>query len=155
VLRQSFDLPVMQVHLFMVYFACLSAITPPVAVANFAASAIAGANPMAVGGQTLKLAAGGFALPFFFMFNPALNLQGSAAEIGAALGFAAVMVTCLTLALQGHLGAQTLHPASRAVLAACAVATIVPEFTVQLVATALAAAALLTSSAWRRMRLQP
>src|SRR5258706_87096 len=48
-LRGVFNLPEMQVHLFMLYFACLSAITPPVAVANFAAGAIAGVNPMALG----------------------------------------------------------------------------------------------------------
>ena len=45
VLRGEFGLPVMEVHLFMLFFACLSAITPPVAVANFAAGAIAGREP--------------------------------------------------------------------------------------------------------------
>ena len=45
VLRQQFDLPEMQVHLFMLYFACLSAITPPVAVANFAAGVVATVSP--------------------------------------------------------------------------------------------------------------
>ena len=77
VLRGMFNLPEMQVHLFMLYFACLSAITPPVAVANFAAGAIAGVNPMALGPYAVKLAIGGFILPFYFLFNPGLNMQGS------------------------------------------------------------------------------
>jgi hypothetical protein len=64
VLVGVFQLPVMQVHLFMLYFACLSAITPPVAVANFAAGAIAGVNAMALGPYAVKLAIGGFILPF-------------------------------------------------------------------------------------------
>jgi hypothetical protein len=46
----------------------------PVAVANFAAGAIAGANPMALGPYAVKLAVGGFVLPFFFLFNPGLNM---------------------------------------------------------------------------------
>ncbi len=76
VLRGVFNLPEMQVHLFMLYFACLSAITPPVAVANFAAGAIAGVNPMALGPYAVKLAIGGFILPFYFLFNPGLNMEG-------------------------------------------------------------------------------
>jgi len=154
VLRQTFDLPVMQVHLFMIYFACLSAITPPVAVANFAASAIAGANPMSVGGQTLQLAAGGFVLPFFFMFNPALNMQGGAADIGRAIVFSAVMVSCLTLALQGCFGVRKMGPVTRGVLAACAVASIVPHQGVQLGAALLAVSALLLTSRRLRVRFQ-
>jgi TRAP-type uncharacterized transport system fused permease subunit len=155
VLRQTFDLPVMQVHLFMIYFACLSAITPPVAVANFAASAIAGANPMTVGGQTLKLAAAGFVLPFFFMFNPALNMQGGALEIALAVLFAAVMVACVTLAVQGHVGLLKMNPLMRGALASCAVASIVPHFSVQAGAAVLAASLLLMTSSRRRLRLQP
>ena len=45
VLVNKFGLPLMPVHLFFLFYACLSAITPPVPVANFSAAAIAGANP--------------------------------------------------------------------------------------------------------------
>src|SRR5258708_10595493 len=55
-LRGVFNLPEMQVHLFMLYFACLSAITPPGAVANFAACAIARVHPIALCPSALKLA---------------------------------------------------------------------------------------------------
>ena len=84
VLRGMFNLPEMQVHLFMLYFACLSAITPPVAVANFAAGAIAGVNPMALGPYAVKLAIGGFILPFYFLFNPGLNMEGGVVYIPSA-----------------------------------------------------------------------
>jgi len=53
-------------------------VTPPVAVANFAAGAIAGVNPMAFGPYAVKLAIGGFILPFYFLFNPGLNMEGGA-----------------------------------------------------------------------------
>jgi TRAP transporter 4TM/12TM fusion protein len=126
VLSQSFKLPLMQLHLFMVYFACLSAITPPVAVANFAASAIAGADPMAVGWQAVRLALGGFLLPFFFLFNPALNFEGSALLIIQALLLALLMVGLASVAVNGHLGKLRLHPGARALLMVCALACIVP-----------------------------
>ncbi|MCB2000231.1 MAG: TRAP transporter large permease subunit, partial [Rhodoferax sp.] len=141
-------LPVMQVHLFMIYFACLSAITPPVAVANFAAGAIAGANPMTVGRHAVKLAAGGFVLPFFFMFNPALNMQGTLGQILMALVFAAGMVSFCSMALHGYLGKRTIHRLPRLVLAVCAIGMIVPNPAVQALFLALGAAVLVL----RRLR---
>jgi TRAP transporter 4TM/12TM fusion protein len=143
VLRQHFNLPEMQVHLFILYFACLSAITPPVAVANFAAGAIAGANPMALGPYAVKLAVGGFVLPFFFMFNPGLNMQGGVAAIATAFVFGAALVSFASFALHGLLGRRTIHRALRALLAACAIGCIVPRPEWQLGATAAGALLLL------------
>lgn len=131
VLTQSFKLPLMQLHLFMVYFACLSAITPPVAVANFAASAIAGADPMAVGWQAVRLALGGFMLPFFFLFNPALNFDGNALAIAQAFIAGLIMVGLASIAVNGHLGKQLLKPLPRLVLLVCSVACITPVGWVQ------------------------
>ena len=99
VLRGVFNLPEMQVHLFMLYFACLSAITPPVAVANFAAGAIADVNPMALGPYAVKLAIGGFILPFYFLFNPGLNMQGGALYILECIVFAVAMCTFASFAM--------------------------------------------------------
>jgi TRAP transporter 4TM/12TM fusion protein len=142
VLRGVFDLPVMQLHLFMLYFACLSAITPPVAVANFAAGAIAGANPMALGPYAVKLAIGGFILPFYFIFNPGLNMQGPPLYIAECVLFAIAMVTFASYAFQGYLGTRTLAWPLRLVLFGCAVAVISPRFDVSLAATLVGAGAL-------------
>jgi len=147
VLRQHFNLPEMQVHLFVLYFACLSAITPPVAVANFAASAIAGVNPMALGGQAMKLAIGGFVLPFFFLFNPGLNMEGGPVNIVAAVIFAAAMVTFASLALHGYIGLRTIAWPLRLVLVGCVVGTIVPR--VEMQAGAAALGVLLLIGVWR------
>lgn len=73
-------LPVLGAHLFLLYFASLSAITPPVAVASYAAAGIAEENPMKVGWTAVKLGIVGFILPFAFALNPdyitfAWNLQ--------------------------------------------------------------------------------
>jgi len=134
VLRQHFNLPVMQVHLFMLYFACLSAVTPPVAVANFAAGAIAGVNPMALGPYAVKLAVGGFVLPFFFLFNPGLNMEGGITDILLAVLFGTVLVTFASLTLHGMIGVKRLGWPARLVLAACTVAVIVPRIEWQAVA---------------------
>ena len=143
VLRGVFQLPEMQVHLFMLYFACLSAVTPPVAVANFAAGAIAGVNPMALGPYAVKLAIGGFILPFYFLFNPGLNMQGGFFYIVECVVFAVAMCTFASFAMQGFLGTRGIAWPLRVVLMGCAVATVSPRFDVTLVATLIGASVLL------------
>jgi TRAP transporter 4TM/12TM fusion protein len=141
-LRQ-FNLPEMQLHLFMLFYACLSAITPPVAVANFAAGAIAGVNPTALGPYAVKLAIGGFVVPFFFLFNPGLTLEGGLAAIGLACFFGTACTVFASFALHGMLGLRNVAWPLRALLAACCVATIVPRIELQLGATLLGTLVLL------------
>lgn len=62
------------VHLFVLYYGVLSNITPPVAIAAYAAAPIAGANPMATGVQAIRIAAVGFVIPFVLIYNPAISL---------------------------------------------------------------------------------
>jgi TRAP transporter 4TM/12TM fusion protein len=143
VMRGLFNLPEMQVHLFMLYFACLSAITPPVAVANFAAGAIAGVNPMALGPHAVKLAIGGFILPFYFLFNPGLNMQGGLLYIAECTLFAVAMVTLASFAMQGYLGTRSIAWPLRLVLFGCGVATVSPRFDVTTAATVLGGIVLL------------
>lgn len=66
--------PFLAVHLFVFYFGVLSAITPPVAIAAFAAAPIAGANPMVTAVQAIGLALTGFIVPFVFVYNQSLLL---------------------------------------------------------------------------------
>ena len=142
VLRGVFNLPEMQVHLFMLYFACLSAITPPVAVANFAAGAIAGVNPMALGPYAVKLAIGGFILPFYFLFNPGLNMEGGVLYILECVVFAIAMVTFASFAMQGYLGLRAIAWPLRILLFGCAVATVSPRFDITLIAALIGAGTL-------------
>ena len=62
-------------HLFVFYFACLSAITPPVALAAYAGSAIAKSNPMKTGINATKLAIAAFIVPFIFAYNPQMLFE--------------------------------------------------------------------------------
>ena len=59
-------------HMFVVYFATLSAITPPVAVASYAATEISGANAAAMEWQACRIGLVSFAVPFIFIFQPML-----------------------------------------------------------------------------------
>lgn len=62
------------IHLFVLYFGVLSSITPPVAIAAYAAAPIADSNPIRTGLQAVRLALIGFVIPFVFVYNPSLTL---------------------------------------------------------------------------------
>lgn len=66
--------PRIAVHMFVLYFAVLSAVTPPVALAAFAAAPLANANPLRIGLVAVRLTAVGFIVPFLFVLNPSLLL---------------------------------------------------------------------------------
>lgn len=68
-------------HLFIVYFSIISAITPPVAVAAFAAAGIAKTSPTKVGFEAMRLGLASVVIPFIFVYKPALLLEGSVSEI--------------------------------------------------------------------------
>jgi TRAP transporter 4TM/12TM fusion protein len=140
---RGYGLPEFQVHLFMLFYACLSAITPPVAVANFAAAAIAGVNPMALGPYAVKLAIGGFVVPFFFLFNPGLTLEGGLVNILLACFFGTACTFFASYALHGMMGLRDIYMPLRLLLAACSIATIVPRLEVQLAATVIGTSILL------------
>ncbi|MCP4292649.1 MAG: TRAP transporter large permease subunit, partial [bacterium] len=68
-------------HLFVYYFAVLAGVTPPVCVPAFCAASIAKSKPLQTGFEAFKLAMAGFLIPYVFVFNPALLMQGTAMEI--------------------------------------------------------------------------
>ncbi|MCX7850451.1 TRAP transporter fused permease subunit [Thermus sp.] len=91
------------VHLFIAYWSMLSAITPPVAVAAFLAARLAGAPPMAVALEAVKLGLAIYFLPFFFLFEPALILQGEWSSILYHTALAALGLLLLVGGLEGQL----------------------------------------------------
>ncbi|WP_249872342.1 TRAP transporter permease [Oceanobacillus saliphilus] len=98
---------VMAAHLFIVYFSIFSAITPPVAVASYAAAGIADANPNRVGLEAVKLGIVGFVVPFMFVLEPALLMDGSAVEIIIAFLTAVIGVIALGAGAIGWLKTRT------------------------------------------------
>ena len=89
-------------HLFLLYFAVMSAVTPPVAVAAYAASAIAEANPMAIAGHAVKLCLAAFVVPFVFVFGTELLWQGPLWKTAITFGTAAAALIFLAGAIENH-----------------------------------------------------
>lgn len=71
------NLDMVAVHLFIVYYAMLAGITPPVAAAAFLGATIAGGKPMKTAWTAMRLGIVIYFIPLFFIFQPALVLQGS------------------------------------------------------------------------------
>lgn len=65
-------IPDLTLHLFVIFFAVISTVTPPVALAAFAAAPIAGASPIKTGFEAARLSLAGFVIPFVFAYHPAV-----------------------------------------------------------------------------------
>ena len=113
----ALDIDVMAGHLFLLYFAVMSALTPPVAVAAYAASAIADENPLRIALAAVKIALAAFLLPFVFVFDHALLLQGVWYEIVMAIVATTAGLALIAVAIEGYFR----HPLSRAARAGCAI----------------------------------
>ena len=95
----------MAVHMFIFYWGMLSSITPPVAIASFAAAGIAGAPPMKTGWQSMWVGSIIYFLPFFFVMAPELVLQGPNPYFLATLYAvkAIVGILCICGGIQGYM----------------------------------------------------
>jgi TRAP transporter 4TM/12TM fusion protein len=93
----------MAVHMFVLYWGMLSFITPPVALAAFAAASVAKCEPMETGVEAMRIGTVIYFIPFFFVFNPALLLIGSWDEIVIVLVTALIGILLVSAGLQGYL----------------------------------------------------
>lgn len=91
------------VHLFMMYWGMVSFITPPVSLASFVAAGVAGARPVEVGVQSMRLGSAMYFVPFFFVLNPALILRGDTIDIIVVVVTAVVGIALIASALEGYL----------------------------------------------------
>jgi len=82
----------MAAHMFILYFGCLSMITPPVAIGAFAAANLAGADPMKTGFEAVRFGWIVFVIPFLFVFSGTLLMNGSPVMIAIDFAMAAVGV---------------------------------------------------------------
>jgi TRAP transporter 4TM/12TM fusion protein len=89
-------------HIYVLYSSVLSMITPPVAIAAYAAATLAKADPWIIGWKAVRLGIGGILVPIFILYFPALLMKGSVLQIAdTALGTAFAFVL-LAAALAGH-----------------------------------------------------
>jgi TRAP transporter 4TM/12TM fusion protein len=125
-LLASLGVEKMAAHMFLLYFAALSAMTPPVAVAAYAAAPIADANPLYIGFTSVRLSIAAFIVPFSFIYAPEMLLEGELWDIAFAVLSALIGVILLAAAVEGFLKTELGWPA-RVLLGAAALAFIVPD----------------------------
>jgi len=113
--------PPMAAHMFVFFFGCLSMITPPVALAAFAAAHIADASPMKVSLAACRLGWPAFVLPFLFAWSPALLLRGDPLKVTVAVLAGIAGVWLGSVAIAGYLF-RPLGAVRRAAIAVGAVA---------------------------------
>lgn len=93
----QYGLPKVPVHFFVFYFAIISAVTPPIALASMAASSIAKANFWKTGWESVKMSLSGFILPYLFLFNPVLLWK----PVDAVFGVTTILCLILAFMLLG------------------------------------------------------
>ncbi|WP_121632517.1 TRAP transporter permease [Tropicibacter alexandrii] len=94
-------IPQLTAHFFVFYFAVVSAITPPVALASYAAAGISGSNPMSTSVASFKIGIAAFIVPFMFFYNSALLMDGTWYEVARAGATAVFGVFLLSGGVQG------------------------------------------------------
>ncbi len=110
-------------HFFVFYFAVMSAITPPVALAAYAGAAIAGSDPLKTSVESFKIGLAAFVVPFMFFYSSPMLMQGEWYEILHVAATALLGIFLLASAVQAWLFGL-LGPALRVVLLVAAVAMI-------------------------------
>lgn len=88
-------IPDIAAHMFCFYFAMFANLTPPVALASFAAAGLSGGNPMKTGVASVKLALAGFIIPYMFVYNQKLMLY----DVGILDGIQVVITSCVGVTL--------------------------------------------------------
>ncbi|MDQ1005180.1 TRAP transporter 4TM/12TM fusion protein [Neobacillus niacini] len=121
-------------HMFIFYFAILSMITPPVALASYSAAGIAESNLSKTGWTSMFLAGSSFLIPFAFVINPAILLIGSPLEIVIVTLFTILGVFAFSAAIIGHVFTHTASIV-RAFLIVASMLLIYPETITSLVGT--------------------
>ena len=92
--------PLVAAHMFVMYFAIVSGITPPVCLVAYAGASIAEANPMKTGFTAFRLGIAAYLVPYFFIFEPALLLIGTWDTVIPAICTAIVGTVCIASGLQ-------------------------------------------------------
>jgi TRAP transporter 4TM/12TM fusion protein len=138
-------------HMFALYFAILSAITPPVALAVFAAASLARANMWDAGWAAMRVGAAGYIVPFMFVYEPALLMIGPWYVTALAFLSAVIGVIILAASLHGYL-LDVLSMWQRVALFIPAILLIAPELISSMVGLVLLGAVAINQGLLRRIR---
>ena len=134
-------IPVIAAHFFVFYFGIVADITPPVALAAYAGSAIAKSKPMKTAVNATKLAIAAFIVPYIFAFNPIMLFEGDASVFEMALVCVTALLGlfCIAAALNGHLF-KKINPVLRIALVVGGLCAMIPGIASDVVGIAVAVA---------------
>lgn len=127
-------------HMFIFMFACVGALTPPVAITAYTAAAIAKSNPNKTGFASFRMGIVAYIIPFIFLLNPAILLEGDTVEVILAAATAILGVFCLTGAIEGYMF-RYWSIVSRVLLGAASLMMMIPGTVTDLIGIALVAIA--------------
>ncbi|MDO4400833.1 MAG: TRAP transporter permease [Coriobacteriia bacterium] len=124
----ALGIPQIAAHFFVFYFGIVADITPPVALAAYAGSAIAKSNPMRTGVNAARLAIAAFIVPYILAFNPVMLLEGTftALDVIQVVGTSLVGLFGIAVALNGHVFTKV-NPIFRILFAAAGICMMVPD----------------------------
>jgi len=138
-------------HMFLLYFAVMSALTPPVAVAAYAAASIAEDNPLAIAAHAVRFALAALVVPFTFVYGPELLWQGPLWHTAITFITAATGLILLAMAIEEY------EPVcaewwGRALVGVAGLCMITPFFISTFAGLAIAAVTIVTNRLWLRAR---
>jgi TRAP transporter 4TM/12TM fusion protein len=135
-------------HLFIWIYASIGAITPPVAIAAYTAAALANTNPDKTGWLAFRFGIPAFIIPFMFIWNPSVILQGDLVNIIIAVSAEVIGVMCLVGALEGFIFVY-LSLAARCVIGIASAFMMYPKVSNQLIGLAVIVVAFLINTVFK------
>jgi TRAP-type uncharacterized transport system fused permease subunit len=123
----ALGIPALPANMFIFYFGVIAQITPPVCLASFTAAGIAGANSWKTGWTAFFYAIVSFLVPYIFVFQPSILLQGTFGEIAYTTVIMSIGIFFLASGMAGYMFAPIESKLMRGLLIACAVCVIIPE----------------------------
>lgn len=137
----EFGVPLVAAHLFIFTYAVISDLTPPFCVSALAAATLSGARTVATGVEAIRLILSSFAVPFVFVFNPALLTHDTPEKVLLVVLLTALSVFCMSVAIVGCFRGK-IYLSQRILLGIAAALLIVPLSFVQAAGLIAAAAGL-------------
>lgn len=143
-------IPPLAAHMFIFYFGCISSITPPVALAAYAGAGLAGCDPNKTGYKAFRLAFCSFLIPYLFVYNPVLLMEGGVLDILWSLVTALIGAYLLASGFEGFFFRWSLKWFERPLMILGAVMLIVPGMVTDLVGIAIIVVEFVTEFMFKR-----
>lgn len=143
-------IPPLAAHMFIFYFGCISSITPPVALAAYAGAGLAGCDPNKTGYKAFRLAFCSFLMPYLFVYNLVLLMEGGVLDILWSLVTALIGAYLLASGFEGFFFRWSLKWFERPLMILGAVMLIVPGMVTDLVGIAIIVVEFVTEFMFKR-----